>query len=216
MSNSLRGFFRFFLCPHLDIFLCLLTLPHSLCFFVLCERATSPTGGVALSRTWPMGPRNPIPPGHQSQASTRCPLCRLWVPASYGSRSTSLPLPTAPISMWPFYLLLWRCCSSSFQNCFRGNYPICSCRIGIAMGQGEFSIFPPCHLAQPPFPETCFLITFLWIDSKSTFVTIISLSLANVSVCFGFTEIEASIPMGNVTFTNFSPNPSEPVQVAFN
>lgn len=49
------------------------------------------------------------------------------------------------------------------------------------------------------------------MDSKSTFVTIMSLSLANMSVCFGFTEIEASIPVGNITFTNFLPNPSEPI-----
>lgn len=50
------------------------------------------------------------------------------------------------------------------------------------------------------------------MDSKSTFVTMISLSLANMSVCFGFTETEASIPMRSITFTNFSLNLNEQIQ----
>lgn len=53
--------------------------------------------------------------------------CKLW------QKSTSLPLP--PISMWPVYLLLWRCCSSSFHDFFRENYLICSCRIVMAVGE---------------------------------------------------------------------------------
>lgn len=50
------------------------------------------------------------------------------------------------------------------------------------------------------------------MDIKSTLVTMISCSLANMSVCFGFTEMEASIPVRNITFINFSPNPSEPTK----
>lgn len=75
----------------------------------------------------------------------------------------SLPLP--PISIWPFYLLLWRCYSSSFQDFFRENYATCLCRIIMAVGGGEFKTFLPCHLEQPHLPETCFF-KYLFVNGQ--------------------------------------------------
>lgn len=140
----IKGFFEVCLCLHLDTFLCLLVLLDSLCLFLCIRWKTYLShwrSGLEQNRTWPIGPRSTIPPGHQSQALLGHCLCMLWVPASYGSKSISLPLP--PILMWPFYLLLWRCCSSSFQDFFRENYLICSYRTVTAVGEvSSGSSFP--------------------------------------------------------------------------
>lgn len=56
-----------------------------------------------------------------------------------------VPLPLLPISVRPFYPLLWRCCSSSIQDFLWGNYSICSCGFVISIGE-EFRTFLHCHL----------------------------------------------------------------------
>ena len=46
------------------------------------------------------------------------------------------------------YSLLWRHCSSNFQDCVRGNYSVCGCRF--VLGGGKFRISLPCHLKVSP------------------------------------------------------------------
>lgn len=46
-----------------------------------------------------------------------------------------------PVSMWPFYPLLQRCCLTRFQVLFRGICSTCSCRTVVFMGVGGFSSF---------------------------------------------------------------------------
>lgn len=63
-------------------------------------------------------------------------------------KTTSLPL--LIILVWPFYPLLWRSCSDSFQVFFIENCSVYSYRFGMPMGRGKFSIFLCCHLELPP------------------------------------------------------------------
>lgn len=44
------------------------------------------------------------------------------------------------VSMWSFFPLLWRHCSCSLQNFFRGNYSNCSCRFVVSIREDEFRI----------------------------------------------------------------------------
>lgn len=59
-------------------------------------------------------------------------------------KNTSLTL--LSVSIWPFYPVVWRSCSTSFQAFFRENWSICSYRIGVYMGGSEFRVFLHPHL----------------------------------------------------------------------
>lgn len=64
-------------------------------------------------------------------------------------------LPVLPISMWPFYPLMWSRCSASPHVVFRG---ICSIHSSISVasvGGGEFRIYLYCHLGQPLYFSIC-------------------------------------------------------------
>ena len=55
-----------------------------------------------------------------------------------------------PISVWPFYPLLCRNCSASFQTFFRENVSTSSWASGVSVGGGEFRIFLHHHVELPP------------------------------------------------------------------
>lgn len=98
-----------------------------------------------------------------SRSQGLAPWCGIWTTWSSGRRFTfvrsllmivgchmgagvamfgeTVSLPLLPTSMCPFYHLLWRSCSASFQVFFRGNCFICICRFGVFMGRGEFRFF---------------------------------------------------------------------------
>lgn len=63
-------------------------------------------------------------------------------------------LPLLPISVQPFYPMMWRCFSSIFQDFFGGNYSICSYKSIVAMGRGDFRIFL-CQPSPQDFTEIC-------------------------------------------------------------
>lgn len=104
------------------------------------------------------GPRVGVPDvGHKSlipkgEALDLWDLSQLWVTESgvrYLARlHTSLPL--WPISMWPFYCLLWRSYSPNFQVFFSAYCFICSCIFSVSVGGGEFRIFCATILDHPP------------------------------------------------------------------
>lgn len=58
-----------------------------------------------------------------------------------GTFGKTISLSFLIISMWPFYPLLWRSCSASFQVFFIEDCSICSYIFGMSMEGGEFRIF---------------------------------------------------------------------------
>ena len=92
--------------------------------------------------------------------------CGVWTPCFLGRSSVFVRSPwlwvtmlwveylsrpfLLSISVWPFYPLLCRNCSASFQAFFRGNGSTSSWGFGVSVGGGEFRIFLHHHVELPP------------------------------------------------------------------
>ena len=95
--------------------------------------------------------------GHKPQSSGEVPFLRANLPPMGGCTGWTgdtfaeiVSLPLLPAPAWLSYPFLWRSSSASFQVFFNGSYSICSCRLGVSVGGGEFRVLLCGHLELPP------------------------------------------------------------------
>ena len=90
------------------------------------------------------------PLASQEEAPCLWYLPCLWVTVLGWGFGETTSLPLLPVSVWPFYLWLWKSCSASFQVFFRENCSVRSWRSGVSVGVSKLKILLCCHLEPPP------------------------------------------------------------------